>query len=1218
MKILKILIKAFLAFTLLILIFWAAGGLFLQTEKGQNWVMNKIIQLIESETDAEVQIKRIEFVLPLRLRIHQLTIKTDHTLLFSANKLDLNCLSPKLLEGRIVCSKIYAQDVEIGNHPLFSPNPDSNGTFSISEKPLPIYLKIEKLQIENLHIDPNLIDKFIQETSLKDLVKSSTFDIQGSLKNNPIEKSIVSHLIITAKGRSESDPTLQLALDLHSHQLALSAHVNHLPTNLLFISSLGESYTNITWHTSASIPVWNAFFGNRLEKPIEGSLNANLFTFENEGMPFELFGDYASFNCKYQLISKNQFNVYEAKLNTPFMKLQGTIKGSFDSLIEMGTFKWEIEDTSPLARAFASPFSIQGPMTLQGTLEGSWNSPSIKLQLLAPNLKIGDHNYSKINSSIIAKIANRTVEGSTQISLEHQDNPYFINSDFILKPNQLQLNQLAFSGLSSHIKGQGSVSLPDYICTGDLELVFEDLNKVTAFFNSTPVQGAAQIHINLKPGNTKSNQHTQFIQCQINAQNMQSLDWKARDISASAIFDDAWKNLSDSFEIQNQIQLTDLQNSDFNIQTLTINTTHQIDLSKDRPKRAAPFTISGKGSFKEDVDFTLSGTWLPTQNSFEVHVDRLNGHLGPYPLTNSSPFAFDYLPENEMHLKGLIFKLGEGEFETDVTLKDQQINCHVKGTKIPSELLHFVAPEAPISGRISFDMLLNGPVENPQGTFTLQLHHIQIIEEMFAAKPFLNGKIDAAINDNGISFEGALNGFGKTPITTKGIIPLEMSLYPFKLKSNEKNPFNLSLNADGDLDPYLHLFYNDSTNLTGRVKIALTLSGHMQSPQINGEVELFNGSFESFNTGAIYKNIQARLEGDGSKLILKSFSAQDIKHGSITASGSLSLDSALDYPFEFKIQPSQIFIMDSDYATFSASGALTLIGDQQQGKLQGTLTVDRATIRMEEALPTQIKTVDVIYINIPEGESLSYLQAHEVTWPLHLDVKVIMPDNVLIQGKNLNSEWKGTVDVTGTPTSPLFNGELRVLHGDYNFNGKKFALTQGNIHFAGPADKKTTLYVVASKEINKIRAEIIVKGPTSKLGVSFRSNPPLSQREVMSYILFNRGISDITSDQGNQLTQSFVELNSSDPAQTDMLTRLRNNIGIDRLDLTSSDTENKELSLQVGKYITDGILVSINKSINAAANRVAIEAKLMKNVQAQAEVGDDSQGKIMLKWKKDY
>lgn len=598
---------------------------------------------------------------------------------------------------------------------------------------------------------------------------------------------------------------------------------------------------------------------------------------------------------------------------------------------------------------------------------------------------------------------------------------------------------------------------------------------------------------------------------------------------------------------------------------------------------------------------------------YHSNVFRLasfNGFFGPYPIKIFKELFFSYQP-NHLEIKNLHFSLGEGEFQGEVVIDNQNLQSTIIGTYVPSELLHFVAPEAPITGRFSFHSELQGPLDLIQGKIKVLLHHIQITEPMFANHPFIEGEWDLFFDDNRLNLKGLLTGIGRNPIHASGFLPYYLSSKG--LIPNKDNTLELTLNAEGELDPYLNLFYNESSNMTGHAKIALLLHGKLDSPQINGTVDLTDGTYESFSTGALYKNIEASLEGNGSKLILKHFSAQDNKQGSITAEGHVLLEN--HFPFEFQLYPKEMYIMDSDYATISASGDLTLKGNKNSGILSGSLQADQAIIRMDEVLPTSIKSIDFKYVNHQEKNGPT-----PTKWAMNLDVTLNAPKQVIIEGKNLDSEWRGMIKATGTTEKLFLDGELRIVNGTYTFNGKEFLLSQGNIHFAGPPGKKTTLYVVASKELERIKAEIIVKGPVNKLAVSFRSNPPLSQREVLSYILFNRGIADITPDQTEQLTHSFIDLDTKmqSSSQNDVLSRLRNNIGIDRLDFTSTDRDNKDLAVQVGKYIADGVMVSINKSISASANRVALEANLMKNWKAQADMGDDSQGRIMLKWKKDY
>lgn len=633
-----------------------------------------------------------------------------------------------------------------------------------------------------------------------------------------------------------------------------------------------------------------------------------------------------------------------------------------------------------------------------------------------------------------------------------------------------------------------------------------------------------------------------------------------------------------------------------------------------------PFQIQGRGQWEKDFLFAAEGMWHMQQQAIDVWTQHLTGQFGPYPFDLLQPLQMHYHPEF-LQIAGLHGRWGEAELQAEFQQENQAFTSQFKTNAIPSELFQFFAPNRFMTGRASFEGHLEGSTQHPTGQMQIALHQVQISEDMFAQKPSIEGQIYLDLNQHGLSLKSALYGIGRTPVRIEGYLPVKVSLDPVLVKLEDHLPFDLVLQAEGDLDPYLNLFYNDITNLTGQAKIALRLNGHIQEPQIHGFIDLTNGSYESLSSGALFHHIQAHLEGNGSRIVLTQFSAQDKKGGTITATGGISLDASRHFPFEFQLHPSHIFIVDSDYAKLSASGPLQLVGNVKKVFLRGNLTVDQATIHLEETLPRQIKTVDVKYINVPPGERLpAYFEPKETTSKLELDVKVDLPQHVVIESSHLTSEWKGTIQVTGTPDHPWLNGDLRIVKGEYTLNSKIFNLNQGTIHFAGPAGKKTTLYIVASKDLDRIRAEIIVKGPVTKPVISFRSNPPLSQREVLSYILFNRGISDITSDQGEQLTQSFIDLNSSDQTSSndDFLSRVRNNIGIDHLDFAASDSENQDFSLQVGKHITENILFSVNKSINAAPNRLALEVKLRKNVKVQADVGDDSQVRTSLKWKKDY
>jgi hypothetical protein len=58
--------------------------------------------------------------------------------------------------------------------------------------------------------------------------------------------------------------------------------------------------------------------------------------------------------------------------------------------------------------------------------------------------------------------------------------------------------------------------------------------------------------------------------------------------------------------------------------------------------------------------------------------------------------------------------------------------------------------------------------------------------------------------------------------------------------------------------------------------------------------------------------------------------------------------------------------------------------------------------------------------------------------------------------------------------------------------------------------------------------------------------------------------------------------------------------------------------VQVGKHLSEGIVVTLSKDVTNEANRVGVEVNLAKNIIATANIGDDSQAQLSVEWKVDY
>ena len=297
---------------------------------------------------------------------------------------------------------------------------------------------------------------------------------------------------------------------------------------------------------------------------------------------------------------------------------------------------------------------------------------------------------------------------------------------------------------------------------------------------------------------------------------------------------------------------------------------------------------------------------------------------------------------------------------------------------------------------------------------------------------------------------------------------------------------------------------------------------------------------------------------------------------------------------------------------------MQLIGNALQATATGKGVLDEACLNIPDKKQNSIDTVSVTYINGP-NEEVQSPQATELAaeWPLKLDIALDIPSTLKIEGKDLSSIWKGSLVLQGTLQTPLVHGQLKVDQGQFQFNGKPFELKQGTITFEGDPDKKTSLYVIASRTLDTVKIDLILKGNPKTPAISFRSNPPLPQREILSWILFDRGTPEISPFQGRQLNETVTNLDSMKQSQgLDLLTKLRKTLGIDRFEISKDErSENNQMNVEVGKYVTDNLYISINKG---DVSRLAVEAALSDKIKMHADIGDDSEGRFLIKWKKDY
>lgn len=1168
--------KKFLIFITLLLIAVCAGLLlFFQTDYAKNFVVDKAVSTIKEKTGWTVELHGVTGTFPFTLHVKSILLTDDAGPCIECNDITLQLSLQHLLIRSYVFDQIQASEMSIFRLPNQAKESPPSTLIETSEASLLelflFPLKINLFQIGKLQISPAAIKN---EEIRKLNLTQEPFALKGAISALPRSRLASIEMELHPLNDKRAETSFFIMCREIDGMIAGQLSINEAPRGL-FSRSLpfNNPYkASSLIHFSYSQGIWESDFELSYLKT-DPTLPE---------LPFA--GEKGKINGS-ATIEADQYKVQSLVAESEKIKVNGTIhldgNGRYDGTAVDILFK-------------NGSLPIEGFVEAEASLKGTIEDFFAAIQFHSPALTYEEITFNALSGALT--IAKKT---DTQIGthLKIQSTLAGREVEMTLTADRLESTDWKISGFKidsadNHLSGN-FLFTSAHLLEGSFESTLTDLSLLKLY-------GSAAITGKFFPAADK-----QGLELLLVSPGIKGEQFRTEDATVSLHLANVWKEWSGRLNV-------DIRNlsSDGSPLVSVVGETRM-----DPSEKLQPFRIALQETNSAGVALETRGHWNGSKDNLLINVDELDGKVGSRSIKLENPASIR-IESDRIDASPIFISIGEGSVYFSFDRSVQNFHMTSRLENIPLELLHY-----PLSGIVNADIFLYGPPHLPRGQMHLSWKNVKLLEEAFEKLPAVEGNFTAAFLENAIEGSAHIHGLTQLPMEATLHLPIALSLEPFKLDPRMDESIAVHLEGGGELAPILQLFLSDITLIHDETQFAIDLSGSLTDPKINGQATIRNGSFELLDSGAVFNQVQAKLEGKGKSFLLTEFSAQDDKGGKFFAKGDLELDLGKRFPFNLTVELQKSHLLRLDYAKGTLSGTMHFAGNADDSLLNGKLKMDSLTVRIPEQIPELTETVDIIYVNQPPNTKIPIYIKPQRSKPIRLDLTLDLPGSAQIKGKDLNSQWSGSVALTGTDTAPLFTGELVVDHGVYDFNGKVFDINKGTITFAGDIEKKTTLYVIASRDLGEIIAEVIVKGPIKHPSIAFRSNPPLSQREILSWLLFNRGMSDITPFQGEQLTQSITNLNQRQKGP-DLLTKLRNSIGfIDRIDISRDrNSESNEMSLEVGKYISKGVYVRLNKSFGAEANRVGIEADLGCEMKVEASIsdGEESDSQILLKWKHDY
>lgn len=511
-----------------------------------------------------------------------------------------------------------------------------------------------------------------------------------------------------------------------------------------------------------------------------------------------------------------------------------------------------------------------------------------------------------------------------------------------------------------------------------------------------------------------------------------------------------------------------------------------------------------------------------------------------------------------------------------------------------------------IKGTADVKFEAKGPLESPEMSFSIRAQEIHPLFQAGLSLPHTSVFCKGVFQDRELALELRAKNAHNLKVLGNVTVPLWFRLRPFELRLPRTIQGELA--ADFDLRYLNHYLSLEGQDLTGQSHAHLSFTGPLSHPSLQGELRLTGGGYENILSGTILQDMHMMADFHKDILRIKELRATDGDHGQISGSGQVNVASLHDIGYELALFMDKARLTRLDMIQAAVSGHLTLEGTLNTSKIQGNLTIFPVEIQIPRPGPQQMKDFQVISLEDLQAGRERFQPETESSFlaDTRLDIKITFPNALYVRGQGIESEWKGTISISGSGNSPQLNGRLNLLRGSVDFLTKTFALQKGEIRFTGSFPPDPIIDMTAVQARQDFTLMIHLMGSVSHLKISLGSEPPYPQEEILSRFLFHRKLSEITPVQAVKLALALKSL-ATGQGGVGVLDRIRHVINVDELNIEQSSQTGGTV-VGVGKYVNKNIFFKAEKSLGTQEGKIVVDIELTPRIGLETEVGATNMG----------
>ncbi len=392
------------------------------------------------------------------------------------------------------------------------------------------------------------------------------------------------------------------------------------------------------------------------------------------------------------------------------------------------------------------------------------------------------------------------------------------------------------------------------------------------------------------------------------------------------------------------------------------------------------------------------------------------------------------------------------------------------------------------------------------------------------------------------------------------------------------NRYNLVLEGSSDVSPFKSLSSKIGL-FKGDAEFVISVAGDWEKPQINGGVNLANGSFGLKEYPYRLTSLNGYLFIDNDRIVLQRLSGK-LGGGDVGLSGIVYLQRFSFKRFYIEASLNNITASVANGFAVNLDGNVVYRGTPTAQLISGDLKLNRA--RYRERIEWKSWLLEAKKVERYKAEISDFEKAE-------LNVRISADNSIRIDNNLARASMSAEMILRGTIYRPILLGRLESEEGTVYIRNNEFRILHANAHFADT--KRINPFVDISAETNvkgyKIRMNL--DGQIDHFNVSLSSDPVLKESDIFSLLAVGRLGSEMKGLEGGigaGEATSFLTGKIQDVVEE----RIRSITGLDRFQIdphVSKKTGSVEPRVTVSKRVLgDKLFVTYASSVGSTEEQI--------------------------------